>query len=114
MRISDWSSDVCSSDLIKSPSLARGTSPMAPEEGAASCRHRAAREGEPRLGLTARGEADPQIGDRKRSEERRVGKGSVRTCRSGWSPIHYRKNRVLVDKCKRGLMIEMKDTLDCY
>src|SRR3546814_17113295 len=25
---------------------------------------------------------------KKRSEERRVGKGWVRTCRSGWSPYH--------------------------
>ena len=38
---------------------------MAPEEGTASCRHRAAREGEPRMGLTARGEPGPQKGDRK-------------------------------------------------
>src|SRR3546814_15290692 len=31
-----------------------------------------------------------------RSEERRVGKECVRTCRSGWSPYHYKKqiNRV--------------------
>lgn len=36
---------------------------MAPEGGAASCRHRAEREGEPRMGLTARGEPDPQKGD---------------------------------------------------
>src|SRR3546814_20500243 len=27
-----------------------------------------------------------------RSEERRVGKECVRTCRSRWSPYHYRKN----------------------
>src|SRR3546814_13514721 len=26
-----------------------------------------------------------------RSEERRVGKGWVRTCRSRWSPYHYKK-----------------------
>lgn len=38
---------------------------MAPEEGTASCRHRAAREGEPRMGLTARSEPGPQKGDRK-------------------------------------------------
>ncbi len=38
---------------------------MAPEEGPASCRHRAVREGEPRMGLTARGEPGPQKGDRK-------------------------------------------------
>ena len=38
---------------------------MAPEEGTASCRHRAAREGEPRMGLTARGEPGPHKGDRE-------------------------------------------------
>src|SRR3546814_12471960 len=47
-----------------STSVARGTSPMAPEEGTASCRHRAEREGETRMGLTARGEPGPQKGDR--------------------------------------------------
>jgi len=35
---------------------------MAPEEGTGSCRHRAAREGEPRKGLTAKGEPVPQKG----------------------------------------------------
>ncbi len=38
---------------------------MAPNEGTASCRHRAEREGEPRMGLTARGEPGLQKGDRK-------------------------------------------------
>src|SRR3546814_15592451 len=28
----------------------------------------------------------------KRSEERRVGKEGVSTCRSRWSPYHYKKN----------------------
>src|SRR3546814_16085210 len=28
-----------------------------------------------------------------RSEERRVGKECVRTCRSRWSPYHYKKNK---------------------
>src|SRR3546814_15952226 len=30
----------------------------------------------------------------QRSEERRVGKECCRTCRSGWSPSHYKKNRI--------------------
>jgi len=38
---------------------------MAPEEGTASCRHRAAREGEPRMGLTAIGEPGPNKGDKR-------------------------------------------------
>src|SRR3546814_15074419 len=32
--------------------------------------------------------------DRKRSEERRVGKECVRTCRSWWSPYHEKQNKV--------------------
>src|SRR3546814_15850809 len=32
------------------------------------------------------------IGD-QRSEERRVGKECVRTCRSRWSPFHYKKKK---------------------
>src|SRR3546814_19927250 len=30
---------------------------------------------------------------RRRSEERRVGKECVSTCRSRWSPYHYKKNK---------------------
>src|SRR3546814_14698224 len=32
-----------------------------------------------------------------RSEERRVGKAGVSTCRSRWSPYHSKKNRIIVD-----------------
>src|SRR3546814_4263325 len=75
MRISDWSSDVCSSDLPRH----RRDHPRR----AALCRsarlHRAVR------GDGARGD------DRRRSEERRVGKECVSTCRSRWSPYHYKK-----------------------
>src|SRR3546814_1694292 len=63
MRISDWSSDVCSSDLPKKPSKWIPLSIMAWRQG---CRH----------GATAAW----------RSEERRVGKECVSTCRSRWSP----------------------------
>src|SRR3546814_16677644 len=30
----------------------------------------------------------------ERSEERRVGKEGVSTCRSGWSPDHYKKKNI--------------------
>src|SRR3546814_16516804 len=73
MRISDWSSDVCSSDLDA------GLVPLA-ERGA---RHRA------RLCQKA-GQERPRTA--RRSEERRVGKECVSTCRSRWSPYHYKKN----------------------
>src|SRR3546814_18476123 len=33
---------------------------------------------------------------RRRSEERRVGKECVSTCRSRWSPYHYKKHRIIV------------------
>src|SRR3546814_4291129 len=79
MRISDWTSDVCSSDLLH----------LHPDEGR----------------VVAMGIFDVEVGaarqcpdvrhqrrDRpvvsSRSEERRVGKECVRTCRSRWSPYH--------------------------
>src|SRR3546814_8486554 len=63
MRISDCSSDVCSSDLRdrsgrRAPRYQAPTAPRRP----------------------------------RRSEERRVGKECVSTCRSRWSPYHENKN----------------------
>src|SRR3546814_18464540 len=85
MRISDWSSDVCSSDLR--PGTAEG--------GAHGCG--------PALHLTRI--PDPLPPERthprppalwlaKRSEERRVGKECVSTCRSRWSPYHSKQNHL--------------------
>src|SRR3546814_1585047 len=84
MRISDWSSDVCSSDLMPVEDRAgridhRIVAVVAIGEhrvdrgDRAARRHRGAR-------------AFDQIG--QRSEERRVGKECVSTCRSRWSPYH--------------------------
>src|SRR3546814_11406491 len=97
MRISDWSSDVCSSDLIfgtlilvlmgfieYGPSLSltmMGRSSFcvqhlwfaSTELGTASSAINHSRMGR-------------VIGER--SEERRVGKECVSTCRSRWSPLH--------------------------
>src|SRR3546814_1330940 len=78
MRISDWSSDVCSSDLeaavlgilagedqiMKSPNA----------DAAVAAVKDAVRSG--------------RIPMSRRSEERRVGKECVRTCRSRWSPYN--------------------------
>src|SRR3546814_11240972 len=98
MRISDWSSDVCSSDLLsdltiyvidvsagdklprkggpgicKSDLLVINKIDLAPMVGASlEVMDRDARK--------MRGE--------RRSEERRVGKECVSTCRSRWSPYH--------------------------
>src|SRR3546814_14044047 len=72
MRLSDWSSDVCSSDL-RDVSRARALGPAQ--------RHR------------PRGQERHPYGRRlpHRSEERRVGKECVSTCRSRWSPYHETK-----------------------
>src|SRR3546814_14522002 len=79
MRISDWSSDVCSSDLL----LFLGGYFAGDLEG--------------RIAGEAAETADPAARAviRNRSEERRVGKECVRTCRCRWSPYHYNKNCIL-------------------
>src|SRR3546814_6105156 len=72
MRISDWSSDVCSSDLIK-----REHGDMLPAPAM--------------LALDIKnlfGERFTLHGPSPRSEERRVGKECVSTCRTRWSPYH--------------------------
>src|SRR3546814_3298772 len=61
MRISDWSSDVCSSDLKKRP---------------------------PNFSTRCASSSACWIWVTFRSEERRVGKECVSTCRSRWSPYH--------------------------
>src|SRR3546814_15504235 len=100
MRISDWSSDVCSSDLegvsqtrfvvqrtithlrhrwqgaIRGPLFIRGM--KMPAEGPRTSDGQAFL---PRKAREARGATNSP-----RSEERRVGKECVSTCRSRWSP----------------------------
>src|SRR3546814_20535720 len=110
MRISDWSSDVCSSDLT--------TLPNAPSWTRFSFHLIEANETTITQGLgllaptlsIARSDAMLFIRTNKirtlerffdirwwisgistRSEERRVGKECVSTCRSRWSPYHYKK-----------------------
>src|SRR3546814_3133237 len=80
MRISDWSSDVCSSDLV---AVARR------RFGAAGGGRHTDRHGEKRR-FGPPGPAQEKHDDRQkqRSEERRVGKECVSTCRSRWSPYH--------------------------
>src|SRR3546814_10398526 len=63
MRISDWSSDVCSSDLRRLVHLDQSLHPQA----------------------WVRSRLPDHIA---RSEERRVGKECVSTCRSRWSPYN--------------------------
>src|SRR3546814_8213508 len=75
MRISDWSSDVCSSDL-----LVRHAQEIVAGRPVTY-------EWVPRL-VNARADkaANEAMDRRERSEERRVGKECVSTCRSRWSP----------------------------
>src|SRR3546814_16702603 len=105
MRISDWSSDVCSSDLIdaengwsagfshdsrRSPSDLE-TDHLGHDQGAEAYPDQAAdaRDYQPLvdeevLHIFAVDHPDQD----ERSEERRVGKECVSTCRSRWSPNH--------------------------
>src|SRR3546814_15988913 len=103
MRISDWSSDVCSSDLVHRGHVdttaqthggieqhaAQGVEEVVP----ASLQE--AVDGRPDIAQIAEYVVNTglrRIGHKLvvayRSEERRVGKGCVSTCRSRWSPSH--------------------------
>src|SRR3546814_5760218 len=98
MRISDWSSDVCSSDLIAALDAVAGR----PVEGAEADllgtrghRHHRDRTGHERELQVALPERAGRHGRlhvvhkaQRRSEERRVGKECVSQSRSRWSPYH--------------------------
>src|SRR3546814_11459664 len=101
MRISDWSSDVCSSDLkmamlaevglgalVREPradlgaSLLLGPPPGIPGVG------QGALLGPHGVETRGRVQQDDLGHAMGRSEERRGGKGCVRTCRYRWWPYH--------------------------
>src|SRR3546814_8692040 len=105
MRISDWSSDVCSSDLLalqcrERKSFLHRFPPKKQDESpvtsfASGQRHEGLAEKENKSRNTAK--TPPKVPWRAsrapdspnyRSEERRVGKECVSTCRSRWSPYH--------------------------
>src|SRR3546814_14161154 len=97
MRISDWSSDVCSSDLEGDPDRPQ----VVGEDGAqlivadlADIGSPAAQRGDARDGVGGRpaGHLDPRSHLGIRSEARRVGKECSGTCRYRWSPCHSKKN----------------------
>src|SRR3546814_15893507 len=108
MRISDWSSDVCSSDLDNHQRNGDRKIPTG-DDGANEFHAR------PRgLTLTARlssfalilrllraakvssiwKRTRPSFKIKCRSEERRVGKECVSTCRYRWSPYHEKKQKI--------------------
>src|SRR3546814_3908904 len=101
MRISDWSSDVCSSDLVfntingssnvgfikayDEAGLGADSSPIISVS--------IAEEEAPAMGVDLTGQYAAwnyfqSVDTPERSEERRVGKECVSTCRSRWSPYH--------------------------
>src|SRR3546814_2146301 len=94
MRISDWSSDVCSSDLFRPRPDERGghylglARPVYLYVGRVAVEKNIEAFLETDLPGTKMivGEG-PRLGH-LRSEERRVGKACVSTCRSRWSPYH--------------------------
>src|SRR3546814_17421332 len=105
MRISDWSSDVCSSDL-RNVTLADGSVVTLNKNSELSYPRRFT--GSSRT-VSLQGEAffdvetdrekpfvisvnDVEVEVTGRSEERRVGKECVSTCRSGWSAYNSEKN----------------------
>src|SRR3546814_7462390 len=84
VRISDWSSDVCSSDLPLQATLLNGLlqESLAPRDAGAGTLGEGS---DRRAAATLRLDDEPR---RARSAERRVGKECVSTCRSRWSPFH--------------------------
>src|SRR3546814_16643782 len=94
MRISDWSSDVCSSDLDRPRPDDRVPGSRADHAdqrgGARRRRDRAAISGNRTFAEIMFGEFMTYAFD-QRSEERRVGKECVSTCRSRRWPYHYKK-----------------------
>src|SRR3546814_9244144 len=91
MRISDWSSDVCSSDLeASSHGLAQYRTEGLPVQAGAFTnlsRDHLDYHGDMESYFEAKMRLfDEVIAPGGRSEERRVGKECVSTCRSRWSP----------------------------
>src|SRR3546814_19799148 len=108
MRISDWSSDVCSSDLDLDALPLREPAALPDEqighvleESSAALSRLPPRkvQEEPQVTrparlhalLQPRSKARCRLARDPRSEERRVGKECVSTCRSRWSQAHKKK-----------------------
>src|SRR3546814_20721202 len=108
MRISDWSSDVCSSDLQaqhkrervnfsgrrRAHRVADHVDDLLDMPGIVAFGHHAAQ----RFGARRTDHETPApvqrrlaLGDRGRSDERRVGQECVRTWRSRWTPYYIKK-----------------------
>src|SRR3546814_15066491 len=106
MRISDWSSDVCSSDLYRWEKIGGNDSIIVHDPTQAQVVLRSSGLGTINVATLrvlvtdadgAQGTADVLVSVRhtntSRSEERRVGTECVSTCRSRWSPCHSKNNK---------------------
>src|SRR3546814_18272426 len=105
MRISDWSSDVCSSDLVTAYNVTDGTMPETEQLLPSTNGYYDIPQNEDSSIDIWFGPEQPEgVADSAfiqtipgrnflRSEERRVGKECVSTCRSRWSPYHYKKTK---------------------
>src|SRR3546814_14335613 len=104
MRISDWSSDVFSSDLQRrAPRIPRRASPeheqVGPLELVAGGQHDLGGEGCPEvaddgLAVVLEGPEGAVPHHPHRSEDRRLGKECDRTCRSRGPPDPYKKTEI--------------------
>src|SRR3546814_15902253 len=97
MRISDWSSDVCSSDLLVG-GRARAIKGNIVERGRQSDQGRPSPWNYSQYPAQEAQRLWPRFGrsSSRRSEERRVGKECVSTCRSRWSPYHLNKKHLVI------------------
>src|SRR3546814_12475892 len=98
MRISDWSSDVCSSDLqpvapftfVAAHQTVVGRLVIERRDGAGK-RRLGPRAIRAMAGAQLQPQGAPRATRAARSEERREGKGCVSTCRSRWDASHEKK-----------------------
>src|SRR3546814_14446130 len=116
MRISDSSSDVCSSDLIEfddaPPHNFRNGLRGGPQITGKS-QNRAVKTVRLVSQRTGSGIGSAMV----RSEERRVGKECVSTCRSRWSPSHEKKKTISplirVQSCHRHI-VTVRSTIKVF
>src|SRR3546814_20623149 len=106
MRISDWSSDVCSSDLFvnlwryylmyceggfRGGGIQAAISPSTSVDAAVVATAPPSAREKPMAPVTPP----------RRTAERRVGKECVSTCRSRWSPYHSQNKKIYNDTYRR-------------
>src|SRR3546814_13865704 len=106
MRISDWSSEVCSSDLnsVEWGDGVFGAQAAAQHHFGTGAPYLSTRQASllaavlPNPRQWSAGKPNGHVNNRaawirqQKSEERRVGHEGVSTCRSRWSPIHKKTN----------------------